>query len=146
MKTTALSFVLSFMMIFCGVNASNVKHLAGGDPIADYKPGPTAYTVRIDDRNNFTGAGLNYAIVVTNESGSLVAPAQRFRQGELNYTFFEQGPVKGTRIARMILMPLGPGSYYIAPCIMNGTFLPNTCYLFTITPYLKAVPKGKKVD
>ncbi len=146
MKATTLSLVFSFMMIFCGINASNVKPLPGGDPIIDYKPGLTAYTVHIDDRNNFTGAGLNYSIVVTDESGSLVVPAQRFRQGELYYTFFEQGPVKGTRIARMILMPLGPGSYYIAPCSMTGTFLPNTCYLFTVTPYLKAVPKGKQLD
>lgn len=142
MKTTKLSLIFSIVLIIAGINALKAERQPGGNTSAEIKPSPIAYVVHIDNRNHFTGANQNYQIAITDETGRMVAEPQRFHSGEWYYTFYEQGPVKGTRIARMIRLPLTPGSGTITPCSKTGNFYGNTCYLFTIIPYHYAVPVG----
>jgi hypothetical protein len=104
------------------------------------------YAVKIDPSNSFTGSGHFYRIILTDGTGLQVAPSQDFQPGVWTYTFFEAGDVRGTRVARMIIEPLGPGSNSIAPCSRTGLFLGGQTYEFIIAPNPKALSAGNQKD
>jgi hypothetical protein len=91
-----------------------------------------AYTVMIHVSPGHALPGSHYMVTLSDGTGRQIAPPQTFRQGVSTYTFFEPGPVRGTRVARLVALPLGPHSYAIPPVSQTGLFLGNAGYLFNI--------------
>ncbi|HNY01264.1 MAG TPA: hypothetical protein PKG48_01690 [Bacteroidales bacterium] len=135
MKTTKTMFALSLaLMFFAGTAILNaqipLKKVFPSEPKA--KPKMVCYTVRIDPANLVLTGENHFLIMMTDQNGRSVAPARNFVAGTLDYTFYEPGPVRGTRVARMVKLPFSAGSGAIPPTSKSGYFYPETCYLFEI--------------
>ena len=146
MKTTRKFIVRSFALLFTGLIS-----FSGIGAIPE-NPGPVhppqkviTYVVKIDNSHNF-GFSYHYDVVITDETGRQVAPAQTFRPGTWFYYFSEPGTVYGTRIARLIQHPVTPGSWIIPATKLTGTFTGGKTYLFVISPNPEAIESGRKID
>jgi len=75
---------------------------------------------------------------MTDENGKLIGPVQRFKPGTRNYYFYENGPVKSTRMAYLVKDPNSPPNinlyFYCAPDAQTGSFLPGDTYIFDLYP------------
>ncbi|TRZ71117.1 MAG: hypothetical protein D4R97_07235 [Bacteroidetes bacterium] len=77
-----------------------------------------------------------YYIMITDEHGQPVAPAQTFRAGIWTYTFSEAGSVtKGTRTARMVADPqsAGANALKVVPFTLNAPFSGGKTYVFFLS-------------
>ena len=135
MKTTKFIIAFSLALIFsAGFNALYAGQHAKKDVPSDTKAAMVAYVVRINNLNYLGENGNRFLIMMTDETGRLIAPAQTFQPGVSDYTFFEGGTVRGTRVAKMMKLPIGPKSFYIPPTSHSGVFYGGACYLFIINP------------
>jgi hypothetical protein len=146
MKTTAKYLVLGLLLISAFVVSSHARGNATLNSGAANTGILITYVVTIDHSNYFSGTGHIYHIIMTDGTGRQIAPSQTFRPGVWTYTFFEAGDVHGTRVARMILEPIGPGSNAIPPSAQSGLFLGGHTYQFLIVPKPKAVSAGSAIE
>ncbi|MFZ4520558.1 MAG: hypothetical protein ACOYNC_02565 [Bacteroidales bacterium] len=143
MKTTKLIFALTFALIFAtGVNAMNTLRDSGRDVPAERKARMVSYVVRIENMNYLENHGTHYLVMMTDETGRQVAPAQNFSRGVSDYRFYEGGTVRGTRVARIMRLPMGPKSFDIPATSQTGIFYGGSSYLFIIKPIPSASDTG----
>ena len=146
MKTAKIILVLSFILIITGLNSFSVIGAIPRDPGKHPPQKVITYVVKIDNSHNFEFTH-HYAVVITDETGQQVAPAQTFRPGTWFYYFSEPGTVYGTRMARMVQHPITQGSWIMPPSkSLTGKFSGGKTYLFVISPNPEAFVTGKSVD
>jgi hypothetical protein len=134
MKKIKFFTVLSLaLIIFSGFGTASAQRISRNDIQAVKKTSLIEYVVRVESSNYLVQTG-HYLVLMTDETGREIGPSQMLRTGVSDYYYYEPGPVTGTRIARLIKLPLGPHSNDIPPCIRTGTFLGDTGYLFIIRP------------
>jgi hypothetical protein len=135
MKTTKLIFALSLALIFAA-GSNNIFALGNlkTDNPAERKAQKIAYVVRIEQLNYIQSLGGHFLVKMTDETGRMIAPAQVFRPGVSDYTFFEAGNVRGTRVAKMERLPIGERAINIPSTSKSGIFIGGTCYMFIIHP------------
>ena len=142
MKTTKILAVLSLALIFAGVNTVNAKS-DPRKPMSLEKP-----SIRYEVTVHLSlplGINLNntYWVRMTDESGRLVAPAQRFIPGVSKYVFKESVSTVGRiRIASLVLPsnvdPFAGGNILVTqPDVKRGLFMPDRTYSFNLFPILK---------
>jgi hypothetical protein len=124
MKTTKIIFALGLALLFA----------IGFNNLYAQKAAKVAYVVRIENMNYLLRTGGHYLVMMTDENGSLVAPTQTVRKGVTDYTFIEGGTVRGTRVAKVMQLPIGPKSFNIPSCSKTGIFYGGASYLFIIHP------------
>ena len=135
MKTTKLIFALSVALIFAtGINTMYAGQPSKKDIPVEKKARMVTYVVRIQNINYIENNGLHFLVMMTDETGNQVAPSQTFRPGISDYTFFEGGTVRGTRIAKIMRLPIGPHSFDIPSDAKTGIFYGGMSYLFIIKP------------
>ena len=134
MKTTKLIFALSLALIFAmgSINMHAMKISKKDLPIE--KARMIAYIVRIENMNYVDQSGNHFLVMMTDEHGRLVAPAQTFNAGKSEYTFLEGGTIRGTRVARVMRLPIAPHSPEFPPTAKTGIFYGGASYLFIIKP------------
>lgn len=135
MKKMKFIFAISLAMTFATVTGNTHDH----ERINSVKPGQTTakmvnYTVRVENADYLRNFGRNFLVMVTDETGSLVAPAQVFRPGVTDYQFFEGGTARGTRVAQLVQTPRSPQPVVIPPRVFTGIFYGGETYLFVIGP------------
>jgi hypothetical protein len=143
MKTMKVTIAVSLMLIFAGI----ISTFAGSiDPLN--KSGViitnnrVAYVVHIDNTNDPLGYTCPFYVVITDEHGKAVVPAQQFHLGIWSYAFTEIGPVAGARIARMVRdqHAVCPNANVFLPSSQLGPFEPGKTYSYILTPYKLPVP------
>jgi hypothetical protein len=97
MKTIATTLAAIAILMFsfqanAGKEANSVTNTAS---LINYK-----VIIHIDPQS--VSALHNAYVVVTDENGCFVGPAQLLARGKTEYTFCEPGPVSGVRIAKLI--------------------------------------------
>ncbi len=134
MKTTKLIFALSLALIFAmgSTNMYAMKSSKRDLPIE--KARMIAYVVRIENMNFIDKTGNHLLVMMTDENGRQVAPAQTFNAGKSDYTFLEGGTIRGTRVARVVRLPITPHSPEFPPTSKTGIFFGGASYLFIIKP------------
>lgn len=132
MKTLKIFAILSLALIFNGVNAvySKTNNINEKGAI----PGVIKYQVNIHAPNYPVLSFEQVYVVMTDENGNPVARPQVFTNGTWVYTFNEAGPVKGGRIARLVLSGGRTFNEYPYPDIQKGTFLNGESYSFNLYP------------
>lgn len=130
MKTTRIISALSLVLVFAATSlfANRIS-----DPPAD-KRQSVSYEVKVNFAPNFPGAGGQYLIAITDETGRRMVPAKPYHPGVSVYTFKEAGDFKGTRIAVLIPYPANQSGWTATPCVLNGWFAGGASYRFVLTP------------
>lgn len=135
MKTTKIIFALTLALIFAnGFNSANAHRNLKTNIPEERKANKVAYVVRVQSSNYVKNFGTHFLIMMTDETGALVAPSQTFISGVSDYTFYENGTVRGTRIAKMMKLPIGMESFNIPANSKSGIFYGGASYLFIIQP------------
>jgi hypothetical protein len=136
MKTMKSIFAISLALIFSlGISNVIVAHeLKTNDQPHEVAAKMVNYVVRVENAGAIKNIGRNFLILMTDANGRLVAPAQTFRTGVSDYNFFEGGTVRGTRVARMIQVPLASHSFMVMPVSKTGIFYGGCSYLFILKP------------
>jgi hypothetical protein len=96
MKTIAkMLIVISVLMI-------SFQAFAGKDQVSRLiSSNKITYKVIVHMHDGIPSAVRDLYVLITDENGRPIAPAQSFRPGKTEYTFSEVGPVKGTRVAKL---------------------------------------------
>jgi hypothetical protein len=131
MKT--LKFIpISFALIFSVLihNAYAQGPISSKDPLAR----KITYVVKVDHPQYLVQTGYIFQVVMTDEAGAPVAPAQLFTSGKTEYVFYENGTVHGTRTARIMKLPVMSFAIGIPPASQTGVFRGGYSYLFVINP------------
>jgi hypothetical protein len=137
MKTKAFFSVISLAMIFAAAAAGFASNKDGLQAKASTAGITYKVMIHSDMISNPSGT---YVIMILNESGNLVAPAQAWIPGVNIYTFREKvsgAPNPGARrIAKFV--PVKP-SYlpnspllHAAPAVLVGPFLSGKAYFFNL--------------
>src|SRR5665647_993376 len=116
MKTTKILSAISLVLVLA---ANSLFANRINDPGSDLMQKLITYVVKVHQAPNFPSANARYLIVITDEHGRKVVPAQQFHPGVWSYTFKEAGTLRGTRIAVMIPYPSYPMNWDIAPCVLK---------------------------
>jgi hypothetical protein len=133
MKTSKIILALSLALIFAiGITALHAQGILATKKPIENKANYVTYVVRVVGAGTVQNHGAEYLVMMTDETGREVAPSQAYRPGISDYTFTEGGTVRGTRVARMVRMPVGPKSYGIRPNSRTGVFYGGTSYLFML--------------
>ena len=104
MKTLKLTTVISLALILFGINSiyAGQKGNNEGVNIAPL----IRYHVTI--HQPYEGRMCNiYIVRITDVYGNNVTPPQGYSPQVSVYTFYEAGPVKGIRVARLEIIPIG---------------------------------------
>jgi hypothetical protein len=89
-----------------------------------------------------------YQVEILDGRGFQVAPAKVFVAGVSLYDFYERGPVKGVRIARMVIAPFGKDGdhhficdreYFTSPVAIQGLFENSQTYKFELFPQVRPI-------
>jgi hypothetical protein len=131
MKTTKIISALSLVLVFA---AGSLFANKINDPGSANKQKLITYEVKINFAANFPGALSHFMVVITDESGRKVVPAQAYHPGVSTYTFKEAGTLRGTRIAVMVPYPANPSGWVVPPSVKKGTFVGGASYSFELTP------------
>ena len=131
MKTTKIISALSLVLVFA---ASSLFANRISDPGPAVWQKPVTYDVKINFTANFPGINGHYLVVITDETGRKVVPAQTFRPGVWTYTFKEAGSFRGTRVAVLVSYPDTQILWVIPPRVLKGTFTGGESYRFELTP------------
>jgi len=139
MKTLKIVTVLSLALIVIGVNAVYSK--SKNVPNKSQAPGRIQYQVNIHPASDLCLPLPNLFVVMTDEIGRLVAPAQLFTMGKSVYNFSEtqSGSVRyaiSTRMARLVLPSESWQLFrlYPYPDCKTGTFSDGNIYQFNLYP------------
>ncbi|MCX6304007.1 MAG: hypothetical protein NT040_03475 [Bacteroidetes bacterium] len=141
MKTTKIYFALGIALIISLVNG-----LYAGNPASKNTQVPSnpviRYQVYVSLPSEKAPCNL-YQVEILNGNGYQVAPAKILASGVSVYEFYERGPVKGVRIARLVLAPIGKDGdhhficdqeYFTAPAALAGPFENGLTYKFELFP------------
>jgi hypothetical protein len=132
MKTLAKTLIaVILLMVSFQVFSANDKGAIAGSRMIIYQINIHITT----DPSFFYGA--HFFVVITDENGRLVAPPQLSNINKLIYTFSEAGPVKGTRVARLVLDPntdILSDRIIVSPDAKTGVFVPGSVYIFNLWP------------
>jgi hypothetical protein len=141
MKTLKITTVISLVMFLFGITAINARPVYSNN---DIQPVLTIrYQVHIHGMNDLSRPMPKIYVVITDERGHQVAPAQVFIMGISVYNFNEAGPVTGTRQARLIVPLEGGDNFpiYLTPDTKRGTFKNGNIYQYNLYPfYPRPVP------
>jgi hypothetical protein len=135
-KTNAMKTIVKILIAVIALFFISETHAADRSGYASTTP-QISYVVNINATQLHSGfTTLALFVLITDESGRLVAPVQVVRPGLSIYSFNEIGPVKGTRVAHMIYEPINPSSlpFYCAPDSKTGSFQNGGSYLFNLYP------------
>jgi hypothetical protein len=148
MKTLKTLSVILLTLTIIGINGMYAKaNRLQNQPQIN---GSIKYQVHVHSSDDISWPLLNIFVVMTDQNGRQVAPAQLFTIGTWTYNFTEAGPVTGTRIARLTT-PSEGGQYlslFPYPDSKTGTFLNGKTYPFDLYPYVPGpvpIPKGKYI-
>ncbi len=135
MKTRNLLRTVSLGLMIIGMTAFYARPAESPNPIGQAKQAVT-YVVNVVHGDHLAGYDCMYYILLTNERGQLIAPAQAFRLGVWSYTFKETGPVTGTRVAKIVKNPnvICPNAVTFQPDSKSGTFRAGETYTFDLIP------------
>jgi hypothetical protein len=140
MKTTKFFSALGLAILLTGLTAAFASTPVSNDNLQS-SPGPkqkVTYVVTIDNSASLAGYNCNYYIVITDDRGQIVAPAQHFRVGLWNYNFTEttSTSISGNRTAHMERDPhsVCPGAYVFPASVLTGPFDPGRSYNFILSP------------
>jgi len=142
MKTTKLILALGFALIFVtGFSSMSApKYPTNAIPVEN-KAKWVTYVVRIENAS-YLNAAAQYLVVMTDESGHQVVPAQLYQPGISDYTFKEAGTVRGTRVARLVKLPGKLNSLTVPPASQTGVFYSGGSYMFIIRPDAAEIENG----
>lgn len=135
MKTIAKILIALSILI---ISLHSIAVASGG-------PGPNQITYKVQilgQPPHIPNLNLTLLIGITDENNRLVAPYQQFKKGTYAYYFYENGPVKGTRVAHMINVNRGPTQlyyFYCAPNSQSGSFAPGQTYIFDLYPVVTPI-------
>jgi hypothetical protein len=142
MKATKIFSVLSFLMLFIGINTAY-----SGDGLTDQPKMTRKINIKYEvNVYLFSRIELchTYLVRVTDETGRLVAPAKIFVPGISRYMFAEDGPAQGrVRVAELVMVPdVDPitcsTQFGARPDVKMGPFVPGQTYPFVLRPLVKA--------
>jgi hypothetical protein len=143
MKTAKFFSLLSLALIFAGVNTVFSNNVLTDNPQKSTRP-VIRYEVTVHLSSGFNTCNSSlYLIQVTDETGSLVAPAKIFVPGNSKYVFNETVTHKGKlRVATLILPsnidPFAcPNPLITQPGVMVGPFIPGQTYSFDLYPVIQ---------
>ena len=136
MKTLKLTTVISLVLIFAGINANYAAQK--GNTYRVMNNALVRYQVTVHVPADVKICNL-WIIRVTDANGVNVAPPQSFFGATSTYNFYEAGPVRGVRIARMEIMPNGENflcapEFSVRSDINSGVFLSGRTYPFDLYP------------
>jgi hypothetical protein len=92
-----------------------------------------------------------YQVEILDGNGYQVAPAKILVNGNGRYDFFEKGPVRGIRIARLVIVPIDNVSstvleqapcafeYITMPAVSRGPFANGQTYVFELFPQIRPI-------
>jgi hypothetical protein len=137
MKTTKLISALTLGIILTGT----VIAFAGNPHLNRVYPQGAhsiVYEVLIHQPDNGL-AHNSYLVQLIDQAGRSVSPAQKYVAGVSQYNFYEEGPVTGVRIARMVLVGNNDSSAGFSglTCkkdVKAGTFKNGSVYIFNLYP------------
>lgn len=80
-----------------------------------------------------------YAVILRDANGGMVAPPQAFIHGKDKYVFTERGPVYSRRVTNFVIVPIQsdyvcPIELYTSPAAKDGPFLNGVSYYFDLYP------------
>jgi len=137
-KIIGISFSL-FVVFFL---TTSVFSVTKKDPrfATSGNPGGITYIVDVN-MSNVVSPCYTYQITITNEEGTPVSAPRIYHPGIHNYIFHENGPVNGTRIARMEKLNGQPPvacslMIYCSPSSQTNNFRNGSTYMFHLTPRL----------
>ena len=133
MKTTKIISAISLVLILAA-NSLLASSTTISDPGTTVKQQSVMYVVKVNCPPNFPIANDNFIIIITDEKGRKVAPAQAFHEGVWAYTFREAGSFRGVRIASMVSYPATPTEWVIPPVKIIATFYAGQTYFFELIP------------
>jgi hypothetical protein len=144
MKTPRITSVLSLILILAATICVNA-----GNPSYNSKNVNAGLGIRYQVFIILTDLGLpnnSYVIKVTDQTGKAIGPVQNFRPGQSAYTFYEQGPVDGIRIARMVPAgnidgSVGLPTLHCLPAVIRGPFGNGRTYNFDLFPDITSPEK-----
>lgn len=121
MKTTKIISAISLVLILAA-NSLFANRAAISNPETASMQQSVTYVVKVNCPPNFPAANGNFMILITDEKGRKVAPAQALHPGVWAYTFKEAGSFRGVRIASMVSYPATPSGWVIPPVKIIATF------------------------
>ncbi len=134
------------LALILSATASFAKKNPAYDKPVDMYASLVNYVVRVENTAYLNNTGKTFLVMMTDATGNMVAPAQVYRPVKADYGFFERGPVRGTRVARMIQIPEAPDATNIIPSAKTGSFYTNTSYLFIVRPLIIERPAGNDIQ
>ena len=138
MKTRKILSAISLVLIFAA-NSVFAGSLTINDPSTSDKQKLVTYEVLVKAVPTFPSANDQYIVVITDEKGRKVVPAQTFRPGVWTYTFKEAGTFRGTRTAVLVSTNANQTGWIIPPSVLKGNFTGGSTYQFILAP----LPAGK---
>ena len=136
MKTLKRTTAISLLLILAGINA--IYAAQKGSNFNNGKIILVRYQVSIHLPIEIKLCNL-YIVRVTDAYGNNIAPPQSFSASVSKYNFYEAGPFKGVRTARLEIMPNGENflcapELSVLPDFISGLFLNGQTYLFELYP------------
>jgi hypothetical protein len=142
MKTTKLMLALGFaLMLMSGYSSMSAPKFPSSAIPVENKAKWVNYLVRIDNAS-YLNAATQYIVMMTDEYGHQVAPAQIYHPGIADYTFKEGGTVRGTRMAWLVKLPGKLNAFGIPPSSQTGVFYSGGTYMFIIRPNAAEIESG----
>ena len=148
MKATKFFQIFSLVLILSGMVTVSASAINESSVPSFSQVPPVTYVVNIAQGNNPEGFSCTYYVVIVDERGHRVAPAELFRYGVWSYTFKEYGKVSGSRTALMVKDPmmLCPKTYIFAPQTITGPFGIGKTFIFNLSPGQGAGGNGSGIS
>lgn len=143
MKTLIILSIISLVLIVIGIDMAFANSIGNKNAkvlslkvkyqVDVHYSAPPAADLADDNSGYIICGGI---VVITDEKGRPVAPAQALLPGVTSYYFSEAGPVSGSRIARLIKDPHlfcpRPAPSNIIEDMIMGQFSPGPVYRFKV--------------
>jgi hypothetical protein len=148
MKTTK-----NYLLLIIALLISSVTVVSASNPEGKNTKIPVNSAIRYQVSINLPseqGVCTLYQVEILDGRGYQVAPAKILVPGVALYDFYERGPVKGVRIARLVKSPIDNGGhlgngyvvcdleYVTQPVALNGLFENGQTYKFELFPQVQS--------
>ena len=149
MKSTKNSLLLLVALLISTVNIALASGPEGNGRLASVSQ-VICYQVKINLPSEQDLCNL-YQVEILDGEGYQVVPAKILISGIGRYEFFEKGPVRGVRIARLVIAPIDNGGspgleqapcnfeYYTMPVVRRGPFANGQTYVFELFPQIRPI-------
>jgi hypothetical protein len=140
MKTMKLIAVIGLVMFCMSAIAASPDHVT--TPNGGSSEGFIKYAISIHGPDFYVMPNAHFYVVITDQNGRRIAPPQLVTGLKSIYLFSEQGPVIGSRVARLAEAHDSPSfiPFSCTPDIKSGAFQNGLFYNFNLYPSL-AVPQ-----